>query len=293
VADREAMKRIVYDAIDPFLTSRHIVNDGNPQADPMGMKSSEALAILYARSVKDYSKNDQNFWLTMGDVVARETKKGIRCDQCTALVIHTLSHRRDFSASLAVIEQGQGNSQGHWFVAVGMPEDFRPVYPNTFGNAFVIDLWGAGVAEEHTSVVDPGRCIWSCGKNELHRRAYFQGEGLGGGGRVRKKKGCFLTTACVEAKGLGDDCEELSVLRTYRDEYLLRTEKGRSLVQEYYDIAPGIIERIGTRTESREIYLELYDHIAHAVECVRQGKREKALHVYRAMVRHLQRTYGN
>lgn len=29
--------------------------------------------------------------------------------------------------------------------------------------------------------------------------------------------GCYLTSACVNAKGLPDDCEELTVLRNFRD----------------------------------------------------------------------------
>ena len=29
--------------------------------------------------------------------------------------------------------------------------------------------------------------------------------------------GCFLTSACTEARGLPDDCHELTVLRSFRD----------------------------------------------------------------------------
>ena len=292
MADREEMKRIVYDAIDPFLRDRHIVNDGNPQADPQGMKSSEGLAILYARALKGRSKNDREFWMTMGEVVDREQRKGIRCDQCTALVIYTLQNRRDFTASLAVIEQGQGNSQGHWFVAVGMPEAFHPVYPNTFGNAFVVDLWGAGVLEERSSVVDPGRCLYRCGKNELHRRAYFQGDSLAGGGRTKKGKRCFLTTACAEAKGLDDNCEELQVLRSFRDDYLLQTADGRDLVSAYYALAPELMAHIDRQVDAQAIYANLYEDIAQAVLYVKTGRKGEALDVYRMMVRELQKTYG-
>ena len=32
--------------------------------------------------------------------------------------------------------------------------------------------------------------------------------------------GCFLTSACTEARGLPDDCHELTVLRAFRDGYL-------------------------------------------------------------------------
>lgn len=50
--------------------------------------------------------------------------------------------------------------------------------------------------------------------------------------------GCFLTSACVEAKGLPDDCSELSVLRHFRDSYLAGIEEGKAEICEYYHVAP-------------------------------------------------------
>ena len=38
--------------------------------------------------------------------------------------------------------------------------------------------------------------------------------------------GCYLTTACVVAKNLPDDCEELTALRNFRDTYLRNHENG-------------------------------------------------------------------
>lgn len=38
------------------------------------------------------------------------------------------------------------------------------------------------------------------------------------------------TSACVAARGLPDDCEELTQLRCFRDEILMKTEEGRKLV---------------------------------------------------------------
>jgi hypothetical protein len=34
------------------------------------------------------------------------------------------------------------------------------------------------------------------------------------------KSGCFITTACIEAKGLPDYCLEINVMRQFRDEYI-------------------------------------------------------------------------
>lgn len=40
--------------------------------------------------------------------------------------------------------------------------------------------------------------------------------------------GCFLTSACTEAKGLADDCYELTMLRAFRDEYLVKQKSGKA-----------------------------------------------------------------
>lgn len=42
------------------------------------------------------------------------------------------------------------------------------------------------------------------------------------------KKGCFITTAACELRGLPDDCRELTTLRRFRDEVLLSSQEGRT-----------------------------------------------------------------
>ena len=57
----------------------------------------------------------------------------------------------------------------------------------------------------------------------------------------QETSGCFLTSACVEAKGLPDDCRELTVLRNFRDTYLKASADGQRDVCEYYHVAPMIV----------------------------------------------------
>ena len=45
--------------------------------------------------------------------------------------------------------------------------------------------------------------------------------------------GCFLTSACTEARGLPDDCHELTVLRAFRDGYLRSQPEGEAEIAEY------------------------------------------------------------
>ena len=102
---------------------------------------------------------------------------------------------------------------------------------------------------------------------------------------------CFITTACVEAKGLPDDCYELTTLRAFRDEYMSTLPYGQALIAEYYRIAPQIIERIKQQPESAEILKGLYSRIAESVEFIRMGENEKAMQTYCTVVLELNAHY--
>lgn len=66
--------------------------------------------------------------------------------------------------------------------------------------------------------------------------------------------GCFLTTAVVNYMGLLDNGPELMAMRELRNHY--STVQGYdSLISEYYENAPKIIEAIG---DDSEVYEEIY-----------------------------------
>lgn len=100
---------------------------------------------------------------------------------------------------------------------------------------------------------------------------------------------CFLTSACTEAKGLPDDCKELTVLRTFRDTYLRNAENGDAEICEYYHTAPAIVEKIKASGESRIIFEQIYTELVlPCVELIEAGKNEEAREKYRAYVKLLQ-----
>jgi hypothetical protein len=61
-------------------------------------------------------------------------------------------------------------------------------------------------------------------------------------------EGCFITTACCEVLGLGDDCFELRALRRYRDDVLAKRPGGAALITRYYTLAPVILARLRARS---------------------------------------------
>ena len=103
--------------------------------------------------------------------------------------------------------------------------------------------------------------------------------------------GCFLTTACISAMNLPDDCLELQVLREFRDSFMMNKPSGKDAIQEYYKIAPGIVEAINKQKNSEEIWSEIYNSIRHAVNLVLSGKREEASQFYRDATLSLKEKY--
>ena len=104
--------------------------------------------------------------------------------------------------------------------------------------------------------------------------------------------GCFLTTACTQARGLPDDCEELTVLRHFRDTYLLHKPDGKALVRLYYNVAPGIVSGIQSQPDAQRILDDIYKVIRKCVKLIGRDKLEETYLLYMRMVKKLQAQYG-
>jgi hypothetical protein len=111
------------------------------------------------------------------------------------------------------------------------------------------------------------------------------------GGKKKKKEGCFITTAVMAAKGLPDDCEELTVLRDFRDGYLMQKPNGRQLVEIYYQSSPHIVDAIAAQENAASIYDHLYGVIRACVEAIKKGDNEFAFTTYCEMVIKLKEQY--
>lgn len=104
---------------------------------------------------------------------------------------------------------------------------------------------------------------------------------------VKTKKRCFLTTSCVQWRGLPDDCHELTVLREFRDGYLQGTVGGSQLIETYYRIAPGLVERIEQSETADATLAWIYEIVSQCVAAIGQGDSERAVVLYRGMVNRL------
>lgn len=104
--------------------------------------------------------------------------------------------------------------------------------------------------------------------------------------------GCYLTSACMFAKGLPDNCYELETLRHYRDTWLMASEEGRNIVRQYYEIAPKIVSAINDSENSREVYELLYDKmVMPCVRLIEEKKYIETMELYRDMTLKLEKRY--
>ena len=112
--------------------------------------------------------------------------------------------------------------------------------------------------------------------------------GSSGGSR----NGCFITTAVCEHTGKPDDCADLTELRRFRDHWLVRQEGGKELIDEYYRIAPIIVECLDGLANPGEAYRELLErYIEPCVTLSKKGQCEECLELYKSMVETLSCRY--
>jgi hypothetical protein len=99
-----------------------------------------------------------------------------------------------------------------------------------------------------------------------------------------KKGCCYLATAACSAAGLSDNCQELTLLRWYRDSVLAMQWKGQRDIEDYYATAPTLVARIDSHPDRLEIYDWIYnDGVCPAARAIGEGKFEQAYGIYRSM----------
>jgi hypothetical protein len=103
---------------------------------------------------------------------------------------------------------------------------------------------------------------------------------------------CYLTSACVFAKGLPDDCYELETLRAYRDNWLAKTERGAQVIQQYYEIAPRIVSAINDSDRRSAVYERIYEKmVLPCVKLIEEGKMQETLELYQSWTLKLQEEF--
>jgi hypothetical protein len=121
----------------------------------------------------------------------------------------------------------------------------------------------------------------------------YSGDTRGKWEKVQDALNCYLTTACIQTRGLPNNCDELRILRKFRDEVMAKRLEGRADIQEYKRIAPEIVRRLDLRGNSREIYSGIYHQtIEPAVRLIQSGDFQRAYDTYKSGVLDLKSLVG-
>ncbi len=99
--------------------------------------------------------------------------------------------------------------------------------------------------------------------------------------KVEESSNCIITTACTEALGFDDKCEELRILRNFRDKYLTKTHNGRRAVEIYYRIAPELLAILEGDPERDKLLRKIFrNYIRTSVSLIKKGKNKEAARIY-------------
>ena len=105
--------------------------------------------------------------------------------------------------------------------------------------------------------------------------------------------GCFITTAACRALKSQDNCEELEILRRFRDQHICDSNSGQELVYEYYRIGPMIVEKIDSQPDAQKIYDDLWtQYIYPSYDEIKKQDWNKAKIIYISMVKKLCERFG-
>lgn len=108
----------------------------------------------------------------------------------------------------------------------------------------------------------------------------------------KNKKSCFITTAVCDNSGKPDDCYELTTFRKFRDEWLVVQLDGKSLIAEYYEIAPRIVANINRLPEAKKIYENIWkQYLAPCLAFIESDDKLSCKQLYTDMVYKLKKHY--
>ena len=102
--------------------------------------------------------------------------------------------------------------------------------------------------------------------------------------------GCYLTTACMKhmQKKFADNCEELTVLRWFRDNFVSEED-----INHYYKTAPIIVDGIDKSEDNKKIYEYIYENVVDVcVKAIKNKDYNFAYNRYKSSILALEEQYA-
>ncbi len=105
--------------------------------------------------------------------------------------------------------------------------------------------------------------------------------------------GCFITTTMCNILGYEDDCQILTILRKFRDEYMMKKKEYILLLAEYNIVGPKISDSLLKDKEGYQTAKYIYNkYIYKCLQQINDNKFLDAINVYIEMVEYLKNKYN-
>ncbi|MCL2377942.1 MAG: hypothetical protein FWC77_02345 [Defluviitaleaceae bacterium] len=110
--------------------------------------------------------------------------------------------------------------------------------------------------------------------------------------KATRSKWCFITTAVCEYLQKPDDCYELTMLRAFRDGWLVNQPKGECIIKEYYRVAPQIVNYIELSTDKNMIYGDIWqNYIEPCIKLIELTAYDACQELYTDMITKLEQKF--
>ncbi|MBQ3444599.1 MAG: CDC27 family protein [Selenomonadaceae bacterium] len=171
-----------------------------------------------------------------------------------------------------VLRRDKSNSEAAFGLAVCKMEDEDPYLED------IEELMQVAARSDNHSTRDAAQQILQQIQAEKTKRA--------------NQNNCFVTTAVCDSFGKPDDCYELTAFRKFRDGWLSVQPDGKSLIAEYYAIAPRIVANINRLTDAAQIYKSIWQkYLEPCLRFIERGDNLSCKNKYVDMIRELKKIY--
>lgn len=171
-----------------------------------------------------------------------------------------------------VLRRDKSNSEAAFGLAVCKMEDEDPYLED------IEELMQVAARSDNHSTRDAAQQILQQIQDEKTKRA--------------NQNNCFVTTAVCDSFGKADDCYELTAFRKFRDGWLSVQPDGKSLIAEYYAIAPRIVANINRLTDAAQIYKSIWQkYLEPCLRFIERGDNLSCKNKYIDMIRELKKIY--
>ncbi len=95
--------------------------------------------------------------------------------------------------------------------------------------------------------------------------------------------GCYITSAVVEFKGLGDQSQEMLLLRQFREEYIEDSHipERTTDLEHYYVIGAVLRNWIDSRADRVAIWEYVWCYVSRVINLIRESRGDEAYSLFR------------